>query len=219
MTTSEQIGELAAALAQAQGEMEGAKKDAANPYFKSKYADLASVREACMPSLNKHGIAVLQSPTTEPLADGGVFVSVETRMLHSSGQWMSGIVSAAAKDGSPQAVGSCITYLRRYSLQSFASVAPEDDDGEAAQGRSREPLRMAKAVIVPAGYEAWWAAFQPLALEGLAKLTEAWKAAPAAYRQHLETTDPKARENLKTVAAQADAAAKPVTPVKTVVLR
>lgn len=217
MTTSESINELAAALAKAQGEMGGAIKDSANPFFKSKYPDLASVREACNGPLTKHGIAVVQSPSTEPLTDSGVFVSVETRLLHSSGQWLSGTVSAAAKDSSPQAVGSCITYLRRYALMSLAGVAPEDDDGEAAQGRAKV-MPMAKAVLVPAGYLEWWNTFKPIALEGLDRLTAAWKAAPPEYRQHLEASDPTAREKLKAVAMHADVTAK-VQPVKTVVLR
>jgi len=130
MTTSEQIQELAAALSKAQGEMAGAKKDAANPFFKSKYADLASVWEACRGPLSKHGLAVLQSPHVD-----GVRVELDTLLTHASGQWIRGTVSATAKDDSPQALGSAITYLRRYALQSFVGVAPEDDDAEAAQGR------------------------------------------------------------------------------------
>ncbi len=130
MTTSDEIHELAAALSLAQGDMEGAKKDAANPFFKSKYADIASVWEACRGPLSKHGLAVIQSPRVD-----GVHVYLDTLLTHSSGQWMRGTVSATAKDDGPQALGSVITYLRRYALQSFVGVAAEDDDAEAAQGR------------------------------------------------------------------------------------
>lgn len=133
MTTSDQINEIAGALAKAQGEMAGAVKDSSNPFFRTKYADLSSVREACIGPLTKNGIAVVQSPST-----AGAVVSVVTQLIHSSGQWLRGEVACTAKDDSPQSVGSAITYLRRYALQSFSSVAPEDDDGEAAHGRGTE---------------------------------------------------------------------------------
>jgi hypothetical protein len=129
--TSEQINEIATALARAQAEIKGAKKDSDNPFFKSTYADLASVREACVPQLTSHGIAVVQSPATRE--DGSV--AVTTTLLHTSGQWMRGTVSAKPKDDGAQALGSVITYLRRYSLAAFAGVAPEDDDGNAAEGK------------------------------------------------------------------------------------
>lgn len=125
---SETIGQLAAALARAQAKMEGAVKDSTNPHFRSKYADLASVREACISHLTAQEIAVVQSPATE-----GNRVSVETLLIHSSGEYAGGVLSAEARDASPQAVGSAITYLRRYSLASLAGIAPEDDDGNAAQ--------------------------------------------------------------------------------------
>ena len=131
METSQAINELAAALAHAQGEMENAVRDSSNPFFKSKYADLASVREACRVPFAKHGLSVVQSPSSD-----GSCVSVETLLLHVSGQWIRGTASARAKDDQPQSIGSAITYLRRYALQSFAGVAPEDDDGEAATSRN-----------------------------------------------------------------------------------
>jgi ERF superfamily len=138
MQQSETINELAAALAKAQASMRGATKDATNPHFRSRYADLASIWEACRGPLTSNGLTILQAPATifagEPLA---AQVSVTTRMLHSSGQWLEGTVSAAVKPD-PQSIGSAITYLRRYGLASLAGVAPEDDDGEAAMARSDE---------------------------------------------------------------------------------
>lgn len=126
MIKSEQINELAAALSKAQGEMKGAVKDATNPFFKSKYADLASVWEAFRGPFSKNGLSLVQSPRFQ---DSLVFV--ESLLLHTSGQWISGEVSAQPKDHSPQAVGSTITYLRRYAAQSIAGVCPEDDDANA----------------------------------------------------------------------------------------
>lgn len=131
MTHSEAINEIACALAKAQKAIKGAKKDSANPFFKSKYADLASVSDACREPLADHGIAVVQPPAT--LENGEI--AVTTMLVHESGQWMRETLSVKPKDDGPQAMGSVITYLRRYSLAAFAGVAPEDDDAEAAEGR------------------------------------------------------------------------------------
>lgn len=200
MTTSEQINELAGALAKAQGEMGGAKKDAANPFFKSKYADLASVREACIGALTKHGIAVVQSPSAE-----GSTVSVVTLLVHSSGQWMRGVASCTAKDDSPQSVGSATTYLRRYALQSFTGIAPEDDDAEAAQGRGINPQKATVTPLPPAapkGYQDWLDDMAAVVDEGTDRLSAAWKASKAEYRQHLTATAPKQWEAMKATAAK-----------------
>lgn len=134
LTTSEQINEIAAALAKAQGAMDNASKDRTNPAFKSKYADLASVRDAVNEPLSKAGIAYVQAAQTT--ADG---VSVETRLIHTSGQWFACTVGAVPKAYDPQSIGSAITYLRRYGLMSMAGIAPEDDDGNVASGRSEAP--------------------------------------------------------------------------------
>jgi hypothetical protein len=130
MQTSEQINELATALAKAQGEITGALKDSANPFFKSKYADLASCWDACRSALSKNGLAVTQFPTTE--ATG---VCLVTTLLHSSGQWMRASLSVHPKDDTPQAMGSALTYARRYALTAVVGVSQVDDDGNAASGK------------------------------------------------------------------------------------
>ena len=134
LTTSEAVNEIATALAKAQGAMDNASKDRSNPAFKSKYADLASVRDATSGPLSANGIAVLQAAATT--ADG---VVVETRLIHTSGQWLACTVGATPKAYDPQSIGSAITYLRRYGLMSMAGIAPEDDDGNAASGRHDGP--------------------------------------------------------------------------------
>lgn len=144
MKHSENIDLLAAALSKAQAVMEGAVRDAANPFFKSKYADLASVWDACRKALTDNGLCIIQTPSAD-----GPKVSVETMLAHSSGQWAQGTLTAETKDASPQTIGSCITYLRRYGLQSIAGVAPEDDDGEAAQGRGEAPAKAKRAAPPP----------------------------------------------------------------------
>lgn len=129
--TSPSIGAIAAALAKAQIAIEGASKDKTNPAFRSKYADLSSVQEACRDALATNNIAVIQSP-----GDGEAGrVTLTTLLAHASGEWICGAVSAPVSKNDAQAVGSAITYLRRYSLAAMVGVAPEDDDGNAASGR------------------------------------------------------------------------------------
>lgn len=130
MIHSEQLNEIATALAIAQGEIENAVKNSNNPHFRSKYADLAEILNTVRPVFAKHGIAVVQSPS---YADG--IVSVTTTMMHKSGQYMTDTCYAPATKLDPQGVGSAITYLRRYSLAAFAGIAQEDDDGNAASQR------------------------------------------------------------------------------------
>jgi len=92
---SDQINDLAAALSKAQGEITGALKDSANPFFKSKYADLASCWDACRTQLSKNGLAVIQ--TTEKVETG---VCVVTTLTHASGQWIRGLDRSAIYAGS-----------------------------------------------------------------------------------------------------------------------
>jgi hypothetical protein len=127
---SEQINELAGALAKAQGKITGALKDSANPFFKSKYADLASVWDACRGALSENGLAVVQLTESD---DSGVYVI--TTLAHSSGQWMRSRLRLTPKDSTPQGMGSAITYGRRYALAAMVGVAQVDDDGNAASGR------------------------------------------------------------------------------------
>ena len=126
-TRSASIASLAAALAKAQGEMEGAAKANVNPHFKSKYADLASVWDACRAPLSKHGLSILQ-----PVKADGAKVTVTTILAHSSGEWIEESLTMTAGQNTPQGVGSAITYGRRYGLASMVGIAPEDDDGNAA---------------------------------------------------------------------------------------
>lgn len=130
METSEQINELAAALAKAQGQIKGAAKDSTNPHFKSSYADLASVWEACRSALTENGIAVIQTPHTDDAGN----CHVVTMLTHASGQYVRDSFSLPPTKADPQGYGSAITYMRRYALAAIVGVAPEDDDGNAASG-------------------------------------------------------------------------------------
>jgi len=133
MTKSDSIAKLAEALSKAQGGIKNALKDSANPYFKSKYADLASVWDACRKELSENGLSVVQVP--EMLDGEGVKIKVNTLLMHSSGEWISGDLTMIPVKEDPQGVGSAITYARRYSLSAFVGIAPEDDDGNAASGK------------------------------------------------------------------------------------
>jgi len=126
----EVINELAEALSKAQGEMENAVKDSTNPFFKSHYADLASVILAIKIPLSKNGLSYVQLVKT----DNGI-TSVETILMHRSGQSISASMIAKPAKDDMQSLGSAITYARRYSLQAMVGLSAEDDDGEKAIGR------------------------------------------------------------------------------------
>lgn len=199
MTTSEQINELATALAAAQAEMGGAVKDSQNPHFKSKYADLASVRDAARP-LAKHGIAVIQSCRMATV-DGGMVAEVETRMVHRSGQWMADTLAVPVSKTDAQGIGSALTYGRRYSLAAFAGIAPEDDDGEAAVGRNGQAKRDMAAP--PAKFEDTWLDLTAACDEGTGALKAAWDGLSTATRTYITTHKRTEWETLKVKAAQA----------------
>ena len=132
MQTSENINELATALAKAQAKIEGATKDKNNPAFKSKYADLSSVWDACRQSLTDNGLSVVQ------VAEGdGTQATIVTRLMHASGQWIEGTLIVRPAKTDAQGIGSAITYARRYALASMVGVCPEDDDGNAASDRGK----------------------------------------------------------------------------------
>lgn len=133
MNQSESIAALAAALSKAQSAITGALKDSANPFFKSKYADLASCWDACRSQLAANNLAVIQ--TTEVTEAGTVLV---TTLAHSSGEWMRGYLPVLTKDSGPQGQGSGLTYARRYALAAMVGLAQIDDDGEAAQARGKK---------------------------------------------------------------------------------
>ena len=119
---------LAGALAKAQAEMHNAPLNKVNPHFKSKYADLAAIRDAVIPALAKNGLAVVQLPA---ITEHG-FVLI-TRLMHESGEVVEATYPLPA-NGTPQATGSALTYAKRYSLASLCGIAAEeDDDANAAE--------------------------------------------------------------------------------------
>jgi hypothetical protein len=202
--TSDQINEIAAALAKAQRAMKPAVKDSTNPHFKSHYADLASCWDACRDALTANNLSVIQGASAD-----GERVTVTTLLLHSSGQWVQDALTSAARDAGAQSVGSAITYGRRYGLCAMVGIAPEDDDAEAAQGRNGNGRTVASAPVVktPDGYANWLAEMQAVADEGVDRLRDEWKTQPAAFREHLTKHDTAAYETLRERAKRSTVAA------------
>lgn len=130
MNKSPTLGELAKALAKAQSEMKVAVKDSENPFFKSHYADLGSVWDACRTALNSNGLSIVQTCGID--TSGPTLI---TTLLHSSGEWIEGAQPLNAKAQDPQALASAITYARRKGVAAIAGVVEADDDAEKAMGR------------------------------------------------------------------------------------
>lgn len=149
MNQSESIDQLATALSKVQAALVPALKDAENPAFKqggkaSRYADLASVWDACRGPLTENGLAVIQSPGL----CGGNQVEMTTIITHASGQWISGTLSIPLAKVDAHGYGSATTYARRYALAAMIGVIADDDDGNAASKPSGaandEPAARAK---------------------------------------------------------------------------
>lgn len=196
MNHSEQINEIAAALSKAQAVISGAVKDKTNPHFRSDYADLASVWEACRKPLTDNGLSVAQTAATD---EGRVCVT--TLLMHASGQWISDTLAMRPTKDDPQGVGSCITYARRYALAAMVGVAPEDDDGNAASAKPTSGPVAVKATK-PDGYDNWLADLETVADEGTPDLEAVWKKSKAEYRAYLTGTNNAGWEAIKAKAAK-----------------
>lgn len=143
---------FASAIVKAQGNIEGAKKGKNNPAFRSKYADLAAVWDACSEALQEAGIAVLQFPVVSPPG----YVGLCTVLVHGeTGETLAGTFNIPLKDANnAQAAGSAITYARRYALSSVIGICPEDDDGNGAVASPKvsqpaNPVRVAEEPVKP----------------------------------------------------------------------
>lgn len=139
---SDSINELAKALAECQKNIPTVKKSGKNPHFNSKYATLDDIIEAIRKPMADAGLSYMQLP----LENGGM----QTIVMHQSGQWMRSTIRLQARDQSPQALGSVITYMRRYAISSMLGVASEEDDdgNEASKPGSAAPARTASKAPV-----------------------------------------------------------------------
>jgi hypothetical protein len=131
MNKSEQINELASALAKAQGELESAGKSSRGHGYN--YSDLATVISTAKPVLSKHGLSITQLVNESDVDK----VSVTTILLHSSGQFIAstGTIKIPEMRGvnDTQKAGAALSYLRRYSLQSILGMASEDNDASSGE--------------------------------------------------------------------------------------
>jgi ERF superfamily len=141
---SPSVSTLAAAMSRVQAKIHSARKDKSNPHFRSRYADLGSVWEACREQLTAEGFAVLQLTHGTPDVP-----AVTTILLHSSGEWVRSTLRLRPVKIDPQGVGSALTYARRYALSAMVGVvADDDDDGNSASTRQalQECVNMARAL-------------------------------------------------------------------------
>lgn len=129
LTTSASLGELAGALAKAQGAMKPAAKSAENPFFKSSYADLPACWEAARVALSSNNLAVIQTTSMH-----GPQVLLVTLLAHSSGEWIRGELPVNPTKNDPQSMGSAMTYARRYSFCAITGVTAEDEDDDGNAG-------------------------------------------------------------------------------------
>lgn len=131
---SDELGELLGALVKARAAYLPVRKDESNPAFRAKYASLDAVLDAVTPALTANGLALVQQ--TEPLEPGGLMLA--TKLMHSSGQWIGTLYPVRPLKPEPQALGSALTYARRYSVMALCAIAPEDDDGAAGSQRAQD---------------------------------------------------------------------------------
>jgi hypothetical protein len=125
------------ALLRAQQEISNARKDAANPHFRSRYATLESVLEAVKNPLNDHGIAIAQTCGKD---SEGHFV--ETKLIHESGEQIESRIYLVLEKQSMQGFGSALTYGRRLGLASLVALgAEEDDDANRAEREAPKPVQ------------------------------------------------------------------------------
>lgn len=140
MEKSPTIGKLSKALASVQSNLATASKNATNPHFKSKYADLNAIWDVCREPLAKNGLSIMQGNSVG--LDGTIIV--ETILAHESGEWIQSELSMPLAKRDPQGVGSAVTYGRRYGLAAIVGiVADVDDDGNHASGHNSAPVQQA----------------------------------------------------------------------------
>ncbi len=215
MEMSDNIADLAAALAKAQADLEGAAKKSNNPAFRSKYADLGAVWDAWQEVGPKNGLSVVQFPTDMP---DQKMVGMTTMLLHTSGQWMRGVFSLPAGKQDAHGYGSACTYLRRFSLASVVGVCPVDDDGNAAakvaprQAPANETAQADAPAQAPNGRAKMtaeqWLDDQNKRLDAMLKAADIdgihnWPAAEAKALAKLKDTNPEAHAKALRIHANA----------------
>ena len=155
------------ALLAAKQEMAPVTKNATNPHFRSKFADLAHIMDIVEPVLAKHGLLIMHVTEADSTAGndgvrvagnklGTVLALAPTGEVQTSDIWLQ-----PSKPNDPQALGACITYLRRYSVLAMLGIAPEDDDGNEASGRVTTGPKAATSQVAPSATRATAPASSP----------------------------------------------------------
>lgn len=190
MKTSDSVAKIFPALIAAQGEVEMVWKREENPYHQSKYADLPAIQAAANPVLARHELSIVQSPgQATMMSENIICLTLVTRLIHVSGEWMEQEQHIPMAKADPQGAGSAITYGRRYAIAALLNMTVDkDDDAEGAMGRARasqvKPAATAsvKADGSPFNLDAWGAmlenasslvALQNLAAKAQTELTRA----------------------------------------------
>jgi hypothetical protein len=138
MEHSQELDKIAPAISKMQSVLSGANKNSENPFFKSDYADLQSVWEAIRKPLTDNGLSVIQS-----MSNGSSGVLIDSMLLHTSGQWIKGQLHVPLIKMDPQAVGSAISYGRRYMLAALVGIYQKDDDAETVINRAATQVKPA----------------------------------------------------------------------------
>jgi hypothetical protein len=198
---SENISQLATALSKAQGEIDDATKKGLNPAFRSKYADLAAVRGVIREPLAVNDLCLIQLPRT---VDGGV--EVETMLLHKSGEFIAETLFMPVSQTTAHAIGSGLTYARRYGIMSMLALAADDDDGNAAveKNPAKEAPAPKKPLLTKEEMAALAKAAMAAAQSGTPAFGEFWKTLSKDQRGALNS-DPEAIAELREMAQAADA--------------
>jgi len=157
MKTSESIVEIATALNKAQGDMTGAVRGNANPFYKSLYSDLASIMQAISKPFYDNGLSFVQAAEIQ---DG--MVAVTTRIMHKTGEWIESTTVLPATKPDAQGFGAAITYGRRYGLQSLAGIPSVDSDAQFESASAVEEIEKTTNELIelieaedPAIVEVW----------------------------------------------------------------
>jgi hypothetical protein len=151
---SNDLNELAKALAKAQASMTAAKLDGTNPHFKSSYATIASILSAIRKPLADNGLSVTQLVTPDGL--------LITMLMHESGQWLKSYYKIGAQQNTPQGVGSALTYARRYSLAALVGISQDDDDAEAGEREVKQTKPVPDTNPLPPAH---WSASEKIQLK------------------------------------------------------
>ncbi len=146
MTSSETIGAIAPALIKAQSQMQGISKEGKNPAFKSKYVTLDSILDTLRPILTSNGLMLTQGSQQPETMQS---VTVESRIIHTSGEWISTTVTIPVTKPDAHGLGSALTYGRRYSVSALLAIsADEDDDANGAIAPREDYRNVIKGNIV-----------------------------------------------------------------------